>query len=44
VRDLKISKFLVIGEFEVPDTANSLPNCFVEGDDMAMDAGVCDRK
>ena len=42
MRDFEIGEFLEVGEFKISDTSNPLTDCFVKGDDSAMDAGVSD--
>ena len=42
MHDLEISELLEVPEFKISDASNSLPDCFIEGDDSSVDGGVGD--
>jgi hypothetical protein len=44
VRDFEIGKFFEIRQLKIPDTSNSLPDCFVKGNDSVIDTGVSDQE
>ena len=44
MRDFEIGEFLIIPEFKISDSSNSLADRFVECDDSAVHAGVSDVK